>query len=183
MVYVSDDWDVGEYEYFNDDVKMICDMLDENWDTFTEHGVEKPVFAYTPEAYATDARRAFVYVYQISRYNSVSTTDYETLQRTSYISIRTTARNRRYFYVIVDNIYKILLAHRRIGQRDLHGYTWLEIINDRSLNDLTGWYTNTLDVKLVSYNYPMKSDGFGMRDGSCDDGAVEPECPIEDEII
>ena len=161
---VSDDWEVGEYEYFNDDVLMIHDMLADNWDTFSEEGVEKPQFEYMPEKWAGDGRHAMVYIYQISRYNSVSSTDYETLQRTSYISIRTTARHRRQFHVIVNNIYRILLAHRRIGQRNLGGYTWLEIINDRSLNDLTGWYTNTLDVKLVTYNYPIKSDGFGMKD-------------------
>lgn len=160
---VSDDWDVGEYEYFNDDVLLIYNLLNDHWDTLSGEGVDKPVIAYTPETWATDARNAAIYIYQISRYNSVSTTDYETLQRTSYISIRTTARHRRQFYVVVNNIYRILLAYRRVGQRDLGGFTWLEIINDRSVNDLTGWYTNTLDVKLVSYNYPILSDGFGMR--------------------
>lgn len=157
---VSDGWEVGDYQYFTDDVKLIYDMLDKNWDTFP---MEKPVMAYKPEQWMTHGDRAFIYVYQISRYNSVSSVDYRTMQRTSFLAIRTTARTRDYLYAMVDNIYKILLAHRRVGQKDLGGFTFLEIINDRSLNDLTGWYTNTLDVKLTSYNYPIESSGFGMN--------------------
>lgn len=161
MVEVSDGWDVGRYQYFTDDVKLIYDLLDENWDTYP---MEKPVIAYMPEQWMSHGDRAFIYVYHISRYNSVSTVDYRTIQRTSFIAIRTTARTREYLYGVVDNIYKIIYAHRRVGQKDLGGFTYLEIINDRSLNDLTGWYTNTLDIKLTSYNYPIESSGFGMKD-------------------
>lgn len=164
---VSNGWDVGEYHYFNDDVKFICDMLKDNWDTFGEYGYEPPVFAYKPEKWMTSARNASIYVYQISRYNSVSSTDYRTLQRTAFIAIRTTAPNREMFYATVDRIYKIILAHRRAGQKKLQGFTYMEIINDRISNDLTGWYTNTLDVKMTSYNYPVESDGFGVKDDSC----------------
>lgn len=161
MVEVGDGWDVGEYQYFTDDVKLIYDMLDGNWENTLP--LEKPIIAYKPEQWMTHGDRAFIYIYQISRYNSVSTTDYRTLQRTSFLAVRTTARTREYLYAVVDNIYKIILAHRRVGQRDLGGFTFMEIINDRSLNDLTGWYTNTLDIKLTTYNYPIESSGFGMK--------------------
>ena len=162
MVDVSDGWDVGEYQYFNDDPRFLAEMLDKHWDTYP---LEKPVIAYKPETWMTSARNAFIYVYQISRYNSVSTADYRTLQRTSFLAVRLSCPNRESFFAYMDNIYKIVLAHRRIGQKNLHGYTYLEIINDRVVNDLSGWYTGTMDVKLTSYNYPVESSGFGMKDG------------------
>ena len=166
---VSDGWDVGEYHYFNDDVKLVHDMLKDNWDTFSEYGYEPPTFGYDPRQWMTSARNAFIYIYQISRYNSVSTTDYRTLQRTAFIAIRTSAPNRDIFYRTVDKIYEILLAFRRAGQKNLAGFTYMEIINDRISNDLTGWYTNTLDIKLTTYNYPVESDGFGLKGSECDE--------------
>lgn len=167
---VSDEWDVGEYHYFNDDVKFICDLLKENWDTFSDYQMEAPVFQYKPEQWMSSTKNSsVVYVYQISRYNSVSSTDYRTMQRTAFIAIRTSCRHRDVFYRTVDNIYKILLAFRRAGQKNLAGFTYMEIINDRISNDLTGWYTNTLDIKLTSYNYPVESDGFGLKGNGCDE--------------
>ena len=151
-------------EFFTDDVKFIADMLKDNWKTFERSGVEKPAIIYQPEQWMTNAANAAVFVYQISRYNSVSTTDYSTLQRTSFIAIRTSARHRKVFRVIVDEIYRIIMAHRRIGQSKLNGYTFMEIINDRDMNDLSGWYGNTLDVKLTTYNFPIMSDGYGAED-------------------
>ena len=160
---VSDGWDVGEYEYFNDDVTFVKELLEKNWDTYSENKQEAPVIACDPKQWMTSARHGgFIYVYQISRYNSVSTMDYRTLQRTVFVAIRSTAPHRAMLYRMVDQIYKILLAHRRVGQANLMGYTYMEIINDRISNDLTGWYTDTLDIKLTSYNFPIGSDGFGM---------------------
>jgi len=170
MVEVSDRWDVGEYEYFNDDPKFIADLLSNNWDTFP---LEKPVIAYTPEQWMTSAKYAFIYVYQVSRYNSVSSTDYRTIQRTSFVAIRLSCPNRNSFFTYMDHIQKLIFAHRRIGQKRLHGYTYLEIINDRVVNDLSGWYTGTMDVKLTSYNYPVESDGFGLdKCCDCEDGTL-----------
>lgn len=165
MVEVSDGWDVGEYEYFNDDVSFIKELLEENWDTFGEWHQEAPVISCDPKQWMTSARHGgFIYVYQISRYNSVSSTDYRTLQRTVFIAIRSTAPHRDMLYRMVDQIYKIVMAHRRVGQDKLLGYTYMEVINDRISNDLTGWYTNTLDLKLTSYNFPIESDGFGSSE-------------------
>ena len=167
MVEVSDGWNVGGYQYFNDDVNFIKDLLQENWGTYKEYTQEPPVISCDPKQWMTSARAGgFIYVYQISRYNSVSTTDYRTLQRTVFLAIRSTAPHRDMLYRMVDQIYQILLAFRRAGQAELLGYTYLEIINDRISNDLTGWYTNTLDVKLTSYNYPIDSAGFGVKNSS-----------------
>jgi len=111
----------------------------------------------------TNAANAAVFVYQVSRYNSVSTTDYSTIQRTSFVAIRTSARHRKVFRKMVDEVYQIIYAHRRVGQNNLNGYTFMEIINDRDTNDYLGWYGNTLDIKLTTYNYPVASEGYGIH--------------------
>lgn len=165
MVIVSDDWDVGEHQYFNDDVKFIAELLQDNWDTFSESSQEKPVISYDPNQWQTSARSGgFIYVYQISRYNSVATMDYRTLQRTVFLALRLTAPHRDMLYRLVDEVYKIIMAFRRTGQAKLFGYTYMEIINDRIDNGMTGWYTDTMDLKLTCYNYPIDSDGFGIPD-------------------
>jgi hypothetical protein len=48
----------------------------------------------------------------------------------------------------------------------------MEIINDRISNELTGWYTDTMDIKLTCYNYPIKSAGFGVDDDFPEDGTL-----------
>jgi hypothetical protein len=63
----------------------------------------------------------------------------------------------------MQEIYRIAMANRRLGQKRLGGFTYFEVINDRVQNDLSGWYTATMDIKLTSYNYPIKSAGFGER--------------------
>lgn len=165
MVTVSDEWDVGEYQYFNDDVKFMAELLDKNWDTFSKYKQEKPVISYDPNQWMTSAKHGgFIYVYQISRYNSMSTTDYRTLQRTVFLALRMTAPHRDQLYRLVDEVYRIVYAFRRTGQAKLFGYTYMEIINDRISNDMTNWYTDTMDIKLTCYNYPIESDGYGIPD-------------------
>lgn len=187
MVTVSDDWDVGDYEYFNDDVRFMAELLQDNWDTFSEGNQEAPVITYDPKQWQTSARHGgYIYVYQISRYNSVVTMDYRTIQRTVFLALRLTAPHRDQLYRLVDEVYRIIFAFRRTGQAKLFGYTYMEIINDRISNELTNWYTDTMDIKLTCYNYPISSSGFGdvhEENVVCDDGEVDPECEIEDEIL
>ena len=151
---------VEESIFFGDDPKMICDMLKTNWSLGPD---DLPTITIMPEEFMTSARVAAVYVYQISRYNSVSSTDYGTIQRTSFIAIKLQTRFRHKFLEYMQEVYRILMAHRRIGSRKLGGYTYFEIINDRVTNDLTGWYACTLDVKLTAYTFPVKTGGFGNR--------------------
>lgn len=151
---------VKETPLFTDEPRMIAEMLRDQWSLGPE---DTPTIAYVPEEYMTSARVAFIYVYQVSRYNSISTTDYRTLQRTSFLAIRLNTRFRHKLYEYMDEIYRIAMANRRLGQKSLRGYTYFEIINDRIQNDLSGWYTATMDLKLTSYNYPLRSAGFGDR--------------------
>lgn len=149
---------IRESPLFTDEPRMIADMLRDNWSLGPD---DIPTIAYVPEEYMTSARIAFIYVYQISRYNSVSSTDYRTLQRTSFLAVRLNTRFRHKLFLYMDEIYRIIMAHRRIGQKGLSGFTYMEVINDRVQNDLSGWYTATMDIKLTSYSYPVKSAGFG----------------------
>lgn len=151
---------VKETVLFTDEPQFIVNLLRENWSL--REG-DLPTIACIPEEYITSARAGFVYVYQISRYNSVSSTDYSSLQRTSFIAIRLNTRYREKLYEYMDEIYRIIYANRRVGQKGLMGFSYLEVINDRLMNDVSGWYTATMDVKMTSYNYPLRSAGFGDR--------------------
>ena len=175
MTEIGDNWDIGDdgLLYFNDDVKFIANLLDRNWNTFNEFDQEKPVISYDPNQWMTSARHGgFIYVYQISRYNSIATTDYRTLQRTVFLALRITAPQRDMLYRMADQVFRIIFAFRRTGQAKLYGYTYMEIINDRISNELTGWYTDTMDIKLTCYNYPIKSAGFGVDDDFPEDGTL-----------
>lgn len=151
---------VQESILFGDDPGMIVELLKDQWSLGPD---DTPTITHIPEEYTTSARVALIYVYQVSRYNSVSSTDYNTIQRTSFLAIRTSTRFRPKFFQYMDEIYRILYANRRLGQKKLGGYTFLEVINDRIAQDVMGWYTNTMDVKLTSYVYPLRSAGFGDK--------------------
>lgn len=150
-----------ESPLFTDEPRMIAEMLRDNWSLGPD---DIPTIAFVPEEYMTSANVAFIYVYQISRYNSVSTTDYRTIQRTSFLAIRMNTRFRHKAFEYMQEIYRIIMSHRRIGQPNLGGYTYMEIINDRMQNDVSGWYITTMDVKLTSYAYPLKTAGFGKSE-------------------
>lgn len=149
-----------ESPLFTDEPRMIAEYLRTNWSLGPD---DTPTIAYVPEEFMTSARVAFIYVYQVSRYNSLSSTDYRTIQRTSYLAVRLNTRFRHKLYEYMQEVYRILMGIRRMGQKGLGGYTYFEIINDRVQNDQKGWYTATMDVKLVSYAYPLMSPGFGSK--------------------
>ena len=151
---------VEENVLFNDDPMLLVKMLKEGW---TKDLGNPPTFTCIPEEWQTPARVALIYVYHISRYNSISTIDYSTLQRTSFLAIRINVRNRAKLYEYMQEVYRILMANRRRGADDLNGYTYFEVINDRIANDLSGWYSCTLDVKMTAYVYPIRSAGFGNK--------------------
>ncbi len=147
-----------ENGFFRDDVAVITDMLKNQWSLGPE---DTPVISYSMEGMMVDARKAYVYVYHVSRYNSISSTDYHTLQRTSFIDIRVSTRARPKLYMYAQEIYRIIYANRRVGPDKLNGYTWMEITNDRLDNSAQGWYSVLFSIKLVSYCYPIYSPGFG----------------------
>lgn len=145
-------------EFFSDDARMMAEMIQDQWSL----GPGKEVnVAYEPEAYMTDARYGQIYVYLVSRNNSISTTDYRTLHRTARVSFRISNRFRDVHMEWCNEVYRILLANRRLGVWGLGGYTYYEILGDRTANDQQGWYTTTIDINLIGHCFPICSSGLG----------------------
>lgn len=149
---------VQENSFYTDDTKLIAEMIKREWSLGPEY---MPNVTYIPEEMAVNSRLGYVYVYRVSRSNRITTVDYRTYGRDSYISIKLSTRLRKDMYAFGDEIYRILLANRRLGQDRMEGYTYLEILSDKETRDLSGWYTTTIDTKLVTYNKAIRSAGFG----------------------
>lgn len=149
-----------ETSFFTDDATMIAEMLKESWSLPPNY---TPVINQKRDGMMTDAREGYVDVYKVSNYTSTSSTDYRTLQRTSFLDITVTISSRHVLFLYMEEIYRILYGNRRVGPRKLNGYTWLEITNDRVDNESNGWYSGMISLKLMSYCYPIRSPGFGDR--------------------
>ena len=160
MTEVFDGSPQEEAVMFSDDVACIANILKEDWSLGP---YETPVIDYVPEATMAYAIPAYIYVYQVSRYNSISSTDYHTLQRNSFIGIRISTRSRDKLYLYMDEVYRILMANRRAGPQYLNHYTYMEAINDHIDNSSTGWYSATIDIKMISYCFRLSSPGFGKK--------------------
>lgn len=149
-----------ETTFFTDDAAMIMHILKRDWSLPPD---QTPVMTFMRESMMADARMGYVDVYKVSNYTSTSSTDYRTLQRTAYLDITVTVRSRPLLFTYMEEIYRILYANRRVGPKQLNGYTWLEITNDRVDNESNGWYSGMISLKLMSYCYPICSPGFGDR--------------------
>ena len=151
---------VPEFDLYSDDVRMIYNLLKEGWSI----GLENPLNAeFEPEQELVNARIGNIYVYHVSRENSISTVDYRTLRRQSKVAVRVATRFRKNHFEWCNEVYRILMANRRLGlgHCGLHNYTYLEVTGDRQFTDLSGWYVTTFDVKLTGYMTPLCSSGFG----------------------
>lgn len=151
---------VPETNLYSDDVRVIYDLIKDNWSI----GYDNPLnIDFEPEQFFVQGRVGNIFVYHISRTNKINTVDYRTLERHSKIGIRVATRFRKNHYQWCDEVYRILMANRRLGKgRDkLWTYTYLEVLDDRQFTDLSGWYATTIDVELTSYNTPIVTAGFG----------------------
>lgn len=160
MTEVYDGTPQEESVMFSDDVGCIAKILREDWSL---PPIDTPRIDYVPESFMAYAMPAYIYVYQVSRYNSISSTDYKTLQRNSFIGIRISTRSRDKLYQYMEEVYRILMANRRAGPEYLNHYTYMEAINDHIDNGSNGWYSATIDVKMISYCFRLKSPGFGRE--------------------
>ena len=149
---------VPENRFFTDDAKLIADMIKREWSLGPDY---MPNVTYIPEEMAVNARLGYVYVYRITRPNRITTVDYRTLGRDSYVSVKLSTRLRKDMFAFAEELFRIFLANRRLGQDRMEGYTYLEIQSDKELRDLSGWYTVNIDLKLVTYNKAIRSAGFG----------------------
>lgn len=149
---------VPEPEMYCDDAKLIADMLKDQWALGTQ---DQANITYIPEQIMVNARVGSIFVYPVSRTNRISSVDYQTLQRVSNLSIKVSTRFREDHFDWCNEVYRILLANRRRGQKCMNGWLFLEITGDHQLRDLSGWYSTTIDVRLTTYNKSIQSAGFG----------------------
>lgn len=149
---------VEETFLFTDDAELLADLIRNEWSL--EPGKE-PSIAYDVRAQIMSSRYASVFVYMISRSSDIATVDYRTLHRISYLGIKITAPFRNNLIEVCQEVERILMAHRRAGKRRLGGYTYLEMTSERFVNDLSGFYSCTIDVRMTSYHTPLHSAGMG----------------------
>lgn len=149
---------VDETVFFSDEVKLIYDLISDQWSLY-----EKPKIVFEPESIMVDSRVGSMYIYPLPRRNTPSSVDYRTMQRVASVGIRLSTRFRNTLYEWGQEIYRILLANRRIGAKHLGGYTFMEIVDDVQTNATNGWYVSTFTVRLTGYAVPIKSAGFGDR--------------------
>ena len=149
---------VAETPLFTDDAMTIGNMIADQWSLGPGR---EPSLSYKPESYRMNARYGAIYIYQISRNSQISTCDYRTLHVTSHIGIKISSATRENHFEICEEVKRILMANRRAGKKRLGGYTFLEMGSERFSNDLIGWYTTTIDIRLTSYNTPLRTAGFG----------------------
>ena len=149
---------VQENSFFTDDARTIAEMIKREWSLGPEY---MPNVTYIPEEMAVSARLGYVYVYRVSRVNKITTVDYRTLGRDSHLAVKLSTRLRKDLLAFGDELFRIFMANRRLGQDRMDGYTYLEVMNDREMRDLSGWYSVTIELKLVTYNKAIRSAGFG----------------------
>ena len=149
---------VLENRFFTDDAALIANMIKDEWSLGPEY---MPNVTFVPEEMAVSARLGYIYVYRITRPNRITTVDYRTLGRESYVSVKLSTRLRKDMFAFGEELFRIFLANRRLGQDRMQGYIYMEIQSDKETRDLSGWYTVTIDLKLVTYNKAIRSAGFG----------------------
>lgn len=149
---------MGRTRFFTDDAKLISDLISEKWSLGQG---ENPVVVYKPESYFVQSRTGSIFVYPVSYPNSIASTDYRSIQRIGYVSIKMSTRDRKRMFAWGEELYRILQENRRSPILQRNGYTFLEITSDKPTPDLSGWYSWTFDLKLTGYHRPIESDGFG----------------------
>lgn len=141
--------------------RIISDLIKEQWDMRIG---EEPVIGYKRDMYMMNSRVGAIYVYALSIVPQISTVDYRTTQRTAQLSIRITNPDRDRHIRWVNEVYRIIMANRRAGPRVLGGYEFMEVTALSPSNDLSGFYTDTMDIRMTGYAFPIESAGFGVDD-------------------
>lgn len=164
-----------EEDFFPDDVAMVTKMLQDEWSLGLK---QTPIISYDQQSLYADAREAYIFVYHVSGYNSISSTDYNTMQATTFLGIKVSCPFRDQLYTTMREVYRILLNNRRAGPKNLNGYTYFEIISHHLDEGELGWYSSTIDLKIISYCRPVYSPGFGKKINS---KYPDPTYPVEEE--
>ena len=139
--------------------QIIADLIKSQWSL--ELG-DEPSVAYRRDAYMMNSRVGAIYVYMIAGTQNISTIDYRTTQRVANLSIRLSNPDRDRHLRWIEEIERILMVNRRAGPRVLGGFEFLEITSVSPANDLSGYYTTTIDIRLTGFAFKIRSAGFGV---------------------
>lgn len=159
---------------------MLCELLEQEWDTGLN---DKPTFTYQPESLMVNARLGTIHVERLTRTNGIDTSDYRTVRRNSYLSVKISCRFRETMLSWGEEFYRIIMENRRAPT--IRPWEFMEISAERPTPDLSGWYTTVFDIKLTRYCEPIRSHGFGraadqfksLPDGEGHDAVDDPgEC-------
>ena len=142
---------------YTDDAREMGELIKSEWSL--GFGNEAPI-VYDTEALMVDSRVGNIYIYTSSRDYSISSVDYQTINRIAHVGLRVFNRFRDANLMWSTEVYRILMENRRAGARKLWGYTYLDVQSDRMSNDANGWYVRTFDVKLTGNYTPIGPSGF-----------------------
>ena len=142
---------------YTDDAREMGELIKSEWSL--GFGNEAPI-VYDTEALMVDSRVGNIYIYTSSRDYSISSVDYQTINRIAHVGIRVSNRFRDANLLWSNEVYRILMENRRAGARKLWGYTYFDVQSDRMSNDANGWYVRTFDVKLTGNYTPIGPSGF-----------------------
>ena len=108
-----------------------------------------------------DARVGMIWIYRSSRQNdNISSTSYQSVNRTARVSVKVSSPNRDIFFQWSEEVIRCLMAVRRSGHQGLGGYNYLEVNSDNEVQNEFGFWSGTIEVKLVRYCKPIDSSGM-----------------------
>lgn len=143
-----------------DDAELIYNLLVDQWSL---DPWDTPEIRYEPEAMMVNARNGLIFISSMSQSTSIASIDYGSVTQTGYVSIRLSSRFKTDHFRWRNEIWRILMANRRLGRPDgrLGNYTFMEVTRTNRLTDLSGWYVSVFDVRLTGYCIPIDSTGLG----------------------
>jgi hypothetical protein len=143
-----------------DDAELVYNLIKDQWSL---DAWDMPEIRFEPEAMMVNARNGFIYISSMSQSTQIASIDYESISQTGYVSVRLSSRFREDHFRWRNEIWRILMANRRLGRPDgrLGNYTFLEVTRSHRLTDLSGWYVTVFDVRLTGYCIPIDSTGLG----------------------
>lgn len=152
------DFTVPETQFVVDYAKLVADLIHDEWSLGPSN---TPTITHEVESEMINARLGSIFVYGMTGSPSQASIDYRNVDFTQYVGVKLMTRFRDTYYEWANEIYRIIYSFRRAGPRKLKGMMFMDIINLKPQNDLSGWYAGTFDVRLVSHSRPIVSAGFG----------------------
>ena len=143
-----------------DDAELIYNLVKDQWSL---DPWDMPEIRFEPEALMVNARNGLIYISSMSQTTQIASIDYGYVTQTGFVSVRLSSRFRVDHFRWRNEIWRILMASRRLGRPDgrLGNYTFLEVTRTHRMNDLSGWYVTVFDIRLTGNCIPIDTTGLG----------------------